>query len=184
MGWLFSSRWNSREELREHLVNGNGVKNIKSCWKGNNLWTIGEYTYPEDHAERHGKTILYVGLYLCAKHGKGLDGWGYKDMDESAGPNYRNCPLSYIEMVEAHEKEHGYGPTGYAAEWRQQVRDAKAKASRKLEAGAKIKLYGQPYTVAGRFDSGHYAVLSEQGREFRLKKSQIKDVEVLNAPEA
>ena len=174
MGWMFSSSWSKKADLREHLTNDNGITTLKSCWTGNNLWAVQEYTYKD--GEKAGQTIQFVALYLC-KFYKGEG--GYKDMDESAGPNYRNCPLSYIEMVEAHEKEHGYGPTGYAAEWRQQVRDAKAKASRKLEAGTKIKLYGKPYTVEGKFPTGNYRVFSEHGREFRLKKSQIKDVEVL-----
>ena len=180
MGWLFSSQWQTREQLRSHLTNDNGMQTIKSCWVGNNLWCVQECT--PTSGERASKPTQFICLYMV--QGKKYVEHGYKDVSEDMGPYQISCPLSYIEMVEAHEKEHGYGPTGYAAEWRQQVRDAKAKASRKLEAGAKIKLYGQPYTVAGRFDSGHYAVLSEHGREFRLKKSQIKDVEVLNAPEA
>jgi len=166
-----------REELREHLMNGNGVKNIKSCWKGNNLWSIGEYTYPADHAERPGLTIRYVALYLCAKHGKGMDGWGYKSMDESAGPYHLNCPIGYIEMVEAHEKEHGYGPIGYAAEWRQSVREAHAKASRKLPIGTKIKLYGTEYEVR-TFVKGRYRVLDKAGNIWALKKSQVAQVEI------
>lgn len=179
MGWLFSTRWNNREELREHLVNGNGVKTLKSCWKGNNLWTVGEYTYPDNHIDRPGRTILYVGLYLCAKHGKGMDGWGYKDMDESAGPNYYNCPLGYIEMVEAHEKANGYGPIGYAEAWRKDVRERLARSKVKLADGQRIKLYQQEYTVLASMGRQGYRIKNTSGDIYRMRCNQVAAVEIL-----
>lgn len=178
MGWLFSSSWSDRETLRDHLVNGNGLKHLKSCWKGNNLWAVCEYTYPENHQERPGLTIQFVALYLCAKHGKGMDGWGYKDMDESAGPCYYTCPISYIEQVEAHEKANGYGPHAYAAEWRASVREVVAKRRRKLAVGDKIKLYGHEYTIGKCLGRRGYLIQNSM-YDYRMKLNQVKDVEVL-----
>lgn len=172
MGWLFSSNWSTREELREHLVNGNGVKTLKSCWVGNNMWAVQEY-------QRDGMThpVRFVCLYLVQGK-KGIE-YGYKDVDETMGPYQMSCPVAYIELVEAHEKEHGYEPTGYAAEWRKSVRASRAKAKRKLVDGSKIKLYGREYTVEGQYPNKKYRVVDENGHCYALKKSQMKDVEVL-----
>lgn len=175
MGWLFSSNWSNKENIRRHLTEENGLKHLKSSWRGNNLWCVCEYTYPEDHKEYPGKTIRFVALYLC-KFGGGEG--GYKDMDESAGPSYTNCPISYIEMVEAHEKEHGYGPRSYAAEWRESVRAAIAKANRKLQVGMKIKLYGHEYTIGKDLGSRGYLIQNSM-YDYRMKKSQVKDCEVV-----
>ena len=45
MGWLFG--WNTRKELADHLISGNGVRTLKHCFKGNNLWAVQEYTLPK-----------------------------------------------------------------------------------------------------------------------------------------
>jgi hypothetical protein len=38
MGWLFG--WNTRKDLADHLITGNGVKTIKHCFKGNNNYYL------------------------------------------------------------------------------------------------------------------------------------------------
>lgn len=40
MGWLFGHY--ERRSLIEHLVNGNGLKTVKHCLVGNNLWCVHE----------------------------------------------------------------------------------------------------------------------------------------------
>ena len=63
MGWLFSETWPTRAVLREHLVNGNGVKTLKSCWSGNNLWAVQECTEGKYAGQK------FIALYLC-RNGK------------------------------------------------------------------------------------------------------------------
>lgn len=152
MGWLFSERWPTRASLREHLVNDNGVKTLKSCWVGNDLWAVQEGTKAD------GSVIRFVCLYMCRWHGKDLQGWGYKDVPETAGPSAMSCPVSYIELVEAHEREHGYEPAGYAARWRKWVREAVARKKLELTEGQKIKLYGDEYVVGERRKGGAYYI--------------------------
>lgn len=170
MGWLFSERWPTRASLREHLVNDNGVKTLKSCWKGNNLWAVQEGT------KQDGTVVRFVALYMTAYHGKNLDGWGYKDIDESCGPYHKNCPVSYIEMVEAHEREYGYEPVGYAKEWRERVRAYHARGKIELTEGQKIKLYGHEYTVGGPRRGGTYFIYSSDGMLYNLPRRQFRDV--------
>jgi hypothetical protein len=174
MGWMFG--WDSRSSLADHLLTGNGVKNLKHCWKGNNLWAVNEGT------NREGKTVQYVCLYMCQgpAYGRKNDpqGWGYKGIDESCGPNADSCPVGYIEMVEAHEYEHGYRPAGYAEEWRARVRQLVAQKTRKLTKGTKIKLYGKEYEVTEALGRRGYSVSCE-GYSYRMKLNQMKDVEVM-----
>lgn len=52
-----------------------------------------------------------VVLYLLDKS-KGY-GWGYKDMDETMGPYYYDCPLRFIK---------GVGHNQFSKNWRDKVR--------------------------------------------------------------
>jgi hypothetical protein len=175
MGWLFGHY--DRKSLINHLTQGNGVKTLKNCFVGNHMWAVQEY-------QREGMThpVRFICLYMMQGNPKVTDdpcNWGYKDVSEDMGPYQLSCPVGYIEMVEAHEKEFGYEPGSYAPAWRQSVRERAAKAKRKLEPGTKISLYGREYTVQGKYPSGKYRVTNENGYDFAMKKSQIKDVEVL-----
>lgn len=181
MGWLFG--WNTRKELADHLISGNGVHTIKHCFKGNNLWAVQEYTHSELDWDgkpnpKAGQTARFIALYLikgrdiCNKRTGRYDpdGWGYKDMDESAGPYYFNCPLAYLDMVP--------DPGGHATEWRAKVRELAERSKRKLIEGQRIKLYGKEYTVGKPRPNGGVTVW-DYDVNYRLKRSQIKDVEML-----
>jgi hypothetical protein len=64
--------------------------------------------------------------------GARVDGWGYKDLDETVGPTAIDCPLSYLD---APHRE----PVGYAAEWRNRVRRFHAGTSRpQADADARL----------------------------------------------
>jgi hypothetical protein len=114
VGWLFG--WDTRKELVEHLLaqKGGNCKAIKSCSVGNNLWVVFEAKEPAQTPQR------FVCLFLI-KGGAGRDGWGYKDVDETAGPCEINCPASYLDLAQPEPTE------GYAVEWRQRVRARAAK---------------------------------------------------------
>lgn len=142
MGWLFG--WSTRGELADHLISGNGVKTIKHAWKGNNLWAVQEGT------KRDGTKELFIALYLTKGRTNSSEGWGYKDMDETAGPYYYNCPISFLNMVP--------DPGGYATEWRAQVLSRALKAKQKFSVGQKITLYGKPYTITEVLPKGQYRI--------------------------
>lgn len=171
MGWLFG--WDTRKQLADHLLNDNGLKTIKHCFKGNNIWAVQEYTYPDSHANA-GQTVQFIALYLIKGpvFGRGhlRDGWGYKDMDESAGPCHYNCPISYLDMVP--------DPGGYATEWRAKVREHHAMSSRKFVQGQRIKLYDKEYTVGVARPHGGYTIW-DYDHPYRITRSQIKHIEVI-----
>ena len=173
MGWLFGHY--DRKSLINHLVSGNGVKTLKHCFKGNNMWAVQEY-----HREGMAHPVRFVCLYMLRGNPRVKNdpyGWGYKDVSEDMGPCQLSCPVSYIELVESHEKEFGYEPTGYAAEWRERVRTAAAKRSLKLVEGQRIKLYGNEYTVGQKV--GRRQHIWQYTACYTLPLRMMKDVEVL-----
>jgi hypothetical protein len=56
--------------------------------------------------------------------------WGYKDMEESSGPNYYSCPLGYLDITPQSKSE-------FAGKWREEVRKyhAERKPSFKPKVG-------------------------------------------------
>ena len=165
MGWLFSPRWGNKEELRRHLIDDNGLKTIKSCWKGNNLWAVQECTEGKYAGQK------FIALYLCRNGGK-YEGWDYKDMDETAGPYYYNCPLSYLDMVPD-------PMTTHSTPWRERVRKYWAKANQKLQLGQMIRYGGNEYQVTRVLEGKRGYMVSNQCYDYRLTQAMVKRVEVL-----
>lgn len=119
MGWM--SGWHSRKELVNHLTSlqaaptsdGKERKWIvaKKVFRGNNLWTIME-TWVDGVLESK-----FIVLFMMKRFGK--DDWGYKDVEETSGPTYTNCPVSWLDEVP--------DPGSYATEWRKSVREEAVK---------------------------------------------------------
>jgi len=156
MGWLFT-QGQTRKQLITRLTsnweneNGTSFTCLRHTCTGNNLWTVWEVT-------KEGKSYRFIGLDMM-KPQAGY-GWGYKDLDERAGPTYVNCPEAYLDMVD--------DPGGYATEWRVRVREywATMRSQRAKVAGLKpgmvISLVGTIiphvtiYSVTGQRVTGSY----------------------------
>lgn len=160
MGWLFSERWPTRNDLVKHLVEGNGVKTIKHCLVGNNLWCVHEYERGAGYMP-----IRYICLYMMKPHGKGYDGWGYKDVDETACPYQISCPTSYLDMCT-------YPLNQYAYDWRQQVY-ARERKLKSMQPGKRVKYGDVIYEVIQRIRGGGFKVSSPSGTVFRMKPRQM-----------
>jgi hypothetical protein len=146
MGWLFG--WHTRKELAEHLLSNKSAfdRTIKHAWKGNNLWVVREVINKDGTAER------FIALYMCKGNGRveyDPHNWGYKDMDETAGPSATSCPLSFLDMVPDPR-------IGYSTEWRARVRERAAKAAQKFTVGQRVKLYRREYTITEVLGRGKY----------------------------
>ena len=75
-------------------------------------------------------SFTFAAVFLTAYD----DGcWGYKDMEESAGPNASCAPLALIELLSDLKD-----PDSYARDWRQRCRDWASIPD--YEEGDKIKL--------------------------------------------
>ena len=138
MGWLFHTTDYGRKAFIEERTTKYISENQTSKWeciahsvKSNHIWKVIRYT---NKTSNEVKT--FVALDLIAKERNG--GWGYKDMDESAGPGYYDCPLKFLAMSDEPTEE-----DKWAFEWRKKVREqyATKKPKLKLEAGMTVKLY-------------------------------------------
>ncbi len=89
MGWLFTNGASKAQVVREILDSNQGSRLtiLDKALVGNNLWIA--YETPE------GKK--FIALYLLS--GRGGEGYGYKDMDETMGPYYYDCPLRLLKVA-------------------------------------------------------------------------------------
>ena len=87
MGWLFSDGWQDKAALVTHLTEGNSLPTLAKSVRGNTLWAVHEGTMQD------GTKVRFICVYLLSNDRKNCGGWGYKDMDESVGPYYYDCPL-------------------------------------------------------------------------------------------
>ena len=113
MGVLSSPEF-TKESIRAKVTatferpNGGYVKTLRSSFSGNTLWVLHEI------AREGGSNVeRFIGCYRLSRY---QGEWGYKDMDESVGPVYYDCPVSYLDEATAPMNEH-------AAEWRKSARE-------------------------------------------------------------
>jgi hypothetical protein len=162
MGWLYSPRWASRADLVQHLRRperfGEHLQLVRACVMGSCHWYLVRVKATGMH---------WIGLDLM-KSGRG-DGWGFKDLDESAGPCEVGCPLSYLAAPHA-------APVGFAAHWRERVRayHAAQLVRPALVAGAWVSYGGRVYQLsapAGPRRGWH--VVDVFGQRYRMKARQL-----------
>jgi hypothetical protein len=100
MGTYFTQGADKAAIIAECLQSCRATKHTVN---GNRLWAVGQ--------SRDG--TRYVILFKLENGGR--IGWGYKPLDETVGPCYYDCPLEYVQEVEA------FPPIAYAEEWRAKV---------------------------------------------------------------
>lgn len=143
MGWLFTPGSNRKELIAERVQgwkrtspDGLNVTSacIAHCYRGGTyrgvLWTVWERTFEKDGQEAQ-PTERWIGCDLL-EYSKSDEGWGYKDMEESMGPYYFSCPLSYLDMV----------PVVANESWREGVRRYHEKQKEKRQAKKQAKATG------------------------------------------
>lgn len=111
MGTLWNTYRQSKSEfVNELLAKFEPGKLLKHSVRGNNLWVLIKHPIND---------TTIIGLFLMSSQ----DGcWGYKDMAESDGPFYYDCPLSFLDAApepDGFNLNHG----GSGRTWRDFVRD-------------------------------------------------------------
>lgn len=133
MGWLFNFNMIKRTYLVEDRTKGYNSKEnsqkqgaetyfvtecLKHCYKGGagagTLWKVMQTKVFDMETNFLIKSDLWIGCDLLQWCNKDKC-WGYKDLEETSGPNKVNCPLSYLEIVPEPDHE-------FAKEWRIAVR--------------------------------------------------------------
>ncbi len=129
MGWLYP-QGASRRHIIEDLISTDDndqrrLETIAYCTRGNVLWSVVEITRKQegDRKERF--------ISCCLMRRERGTGWGYKRMDESMGPCYYSCPLSYLDLA----------PVAASQKWRDAVKAYHSRAKR-LTLGDRVRLVG------------------------------------------
>jgi hypothetical protein len=169
MGWLFLYSMRTRQDLVRHLRRperfGESVELVQASTRGNHHW----YLMRERATGQH-----WIGLDLMQSS---TDGWGYKDMDETVGPCAVDCPLAYLDAPHA-ERD------GWAAQWRERVREyhAKLTARPELAPGLVVDLAGWSYTLRGPAGPrrGWYVSRSD-GTMWRMNARQLRAASIRGA---
>ena len=159
MGWLFG--WESQRDVKNHCLSeleNFEVIGHKSTSFGKNLWVACK-------DRKDGKS--FIVLFLLSKS----DGeWGYKDIDESMGPYAKDCPISLLEKTSGLDSE-------YSKKWRSQVIEYHEKLKqlgKDVQIGEIIEVYGKKYEIVDKINRHFRGVSLENGRVYRIKKTQIK----------
>jgi len=134
---------------------------------GNRLWFLAQHRA----GERTG--CKWIGLTLIESR-KGEV--AVKSMDETCGPCYYDCPLSFLAQADA--------PTGpYAGPWRERVRAFHASRSARRAAirpGVRISYDAQIYVLQRCLGRRGWDVARESdGQAFRMKSRQLGSATLL-----
>jgi hypothetical protein len=128
---------------------------------GRRLWFLAE----QRAGERAG--TKWIGLTLIDSRGGEV---AVKAMDESCGPCYYDCPLSFLDRADP--------PVGtYAPGWRMQVRAfhaARAQRRRSVGSGARVELAACVYVLHHSLARRGWEVRRESdGLAFRMTVRQL-----------
>ena len=175
MGWSTSTAWSSRRDIvkqrvlpwtyydpkHDRTVTG---RTLTYCVRGNCLWKVVQHTqYAGQTEDWITRQITFIALDLIRNYGKD-EGWGYKDMDESVGPCYYNCPLKYLTMQ----------PRVDCEAWRNEVMAFHAKRGIPLKPGLIVGLSGCTPNLVKIEQTGRKILASARdGQRFRIKRSLL-----------
>lgn len=112
MGWLSSPRWDTKQAMVDHLIEG--FKFLDHAVRGKVLY--GLYKHGEGFPEGFGIVVCLLDNF--AEKGCPPE-WGYKDMGESCGPCVYDCPERILKQ--------STNMSSYAVKWRQACRDKRKK---------------------------------------------------------
>lgn len=173
MGWT-SYRATKDEAVRDCLAQADRFAEVLAHRVvGKCLWLVARHRDPQYNQE------AWIGLSLIEVKG---DLVYVKDLDESVGPLYWNCPLAFLDKA---GKPH---PESHAVKWREQVRKwhAERAARRALKPGTVIEYGNAQYELLenlGRKGWGAYMVAphSSRGLQYRIKSHQVAEAKIVKA---
>lgn len=138
-----------------------------------------EMIHKETGVRRVWAAMIKVTFTRTARASRYRDGWDenfcYKDMDESMGPCYHNCPERILKLLTPTENE-------YAAKWRAEcwAKIEAKKARPKIKVGTCLLYGGNVYVLEESLGPrGWKATQAETGYSYRMKRRQVAAAEVL-----
>jgi hypothetical protein len=105
---------------------------------------------------------------------KDYHNFGYKDMDESAGPYQAECPERILKLLTPTTSQ-------YAQQWRDAcwAKITAKKAKPVINVGTALTYGGVHYVVNMVLGRRGYQVINPQGRVYRLKKTQAAEATII-----
>jgi hypothetical protein len=127
VGWTYLAN-STRSNVITEVLSDRHHETVDHAIVGNTVWAVKKIPDREDiPPEYRGKR--FIACFLIRGNGEPGFRWGYKDMDESSGPYYYDCPLRFLEAVP--------DPGGYATKWREKVVAwHRSKAARRARVAA------------------------------------------------
>jgi len=146
MGWTYYAKPRDvRGELDSQLTwaNEHGARRVLDSA----IVAAREYYAAVEHIKPDGTREVWCAVFMLQFQPKATDGFtfGYKDMDETAGPRIARCPERILDLLTETQSE-------YAIAWRQRCRDYHAvrKACPKLQPGMRLRVTSESVpTIAG-----------------------------------
>lgn len=134
MGWLFYGEERSphTEEQERKVIEGlttwdtaNGTGTCLAACKVGDVWycavraTFSKPSLVEPYIPAKDGSITFAAIFLTALDGRQ---WGYKDMEETSGPNRRTCPESILSLLSEIDPDATGKGAVWARNWRAQCR--------------------------------------------------------------
>jgi hypothetical protein len=150
MGWTTTYKPKGEgivEFLAHHCVNCSNEHGSWTLLKGKVIKGVAYMAIRRTLPESTGQEpYVYAGVYKVQMYPKSDYNFGWKDMDESCGPFYYDCPGDILDMLTSTDNEN-------ALAWRAECRKRNtASAAVKLTAGVIVM-----FTEAIRFTDGFSA---------------------------
>lgn len=156
MGWTFTVKpsWKTTREFLRGKLN---CSNEHGSWEvlDDALVARTEYYAAIRRTHTDGTAPYVFGAVFLVRHvPRARDGYtfGYKDMDESMGPNADRCPLRILDLLSPTDEK-------YAIEWRERCRRYHDRQKRKLELLQRVE-----FTDPIHFSGIKEKVFTYQGR--------------------
>ena len=173
MGWTFGNFWRTKQDVVEHCIDwGTRFATLNHSVRGNRLWVLLQY----NEGERKGD--VFVALYLLSNSG---GEWGYKDLDDTVGPYYYDCPLSYLTKT----IESGRALSESTKSWHENVRKYHAeqrskkkevtKMASKLKPGVVLEFCDKQYKLCEKYPGrkGWEVRCLDDNKIYRMMHKQV-----------
>jgi len=160
MGWTFYEKpLNVKGDLDRSLTwtSDSGARRVLDSAIVNRTEYYAAVEYVKPDGERH----VWCAVFLLKFLPKARDGYtfGYKDMDETCGPNAWRCPVRILDLLTETDN-------GYANGWRAKCREyhARRAALPKLAEGMRLRVLNESVPTINGVDVREVTVL-QAGRK-------------------
>lgn len=176
MGWLFMTRdgMGGHRSAKDYLdaqltyppkddAGSTGLRVLASSCPRNQVYYAAVQPYGGD------STAVFAVVCLVRWNPRDKEGmvFGYKNMDETAGPNEAECPERILALL---------GPTDheYAIDWRRRCVESLRRRRRPMKDGARIQLADEMTFTDGH--KGRDFIVVKRGRKTCLRNPETRQL--------